>query len=351
MALFSRRKAFQQAMNRRQQKKRRLLLFAGLFSAILLLCCGYGVVAFVSNLSMPSAETAPSQATLVKNVQLVWPTVGEAAVGSVENGLLARSSDNEKLRPTASMAKVITALAMMEKQPLELGQAGPIYTITREDIDSLRAYVAEDGSVLPLLVGTELTQYQAMQRMLIASDNNMADMLAERIFGSKEAYVLYAQDMLRRMGLRRTVVADASGFSPDTVSTPSELVVIGIAALKNPVIAEIVAQPQAQMPGIPGGIITNTNQLLGIDGVIGIKTGTTDEAGYCLLFAARYGAEDGEKGTIVGVIMGDKDATSLYSDSRTLLVSAKQVFGLAEAQPAGSLVPPPPKRLDRAPGQ
>src|SRR5512142_681306 len=114
MAFFSTRKAFQQAMNQRQQNKtRRLLLFAGLFSAILLLCCSYGVVAFVSNISMPSAETAPSQATLVKNVQLAWPAVGEAAVGSVENGLLARSSDDERLRPTASMAKVITALAIM----------------------------------------------------------------------------------------------------------------------------------------------------------------------------------------------------------------------------------------------
>src|SRR5205807_949217 len=108
-------------------------------------------------------------------------------------------------------------------------------------------------------------------------------------------------DMLKCMGFSRTVVADASGFSPDTVSTPSELVAIGIAALKNPVIAEIVAQSQAQIPGIPGGIIKNTNLLFGIDGVIGIKTGTTDEAGHCLLFAARYGAEDGQKVTIVGV--------------------------------------------------
>ncbi len=227
----------------------------------------------------------------------------------------------------------------MEKQPFELGQAGQTYTITAEDIAAMNAYIAEDGFVLPLRIGMELTQYQAMQRMLIASDNNMADILAERIFGSKEAYVSYAQDMLKRMGLSQTVVADASGFSPDTASTPSELIAIGIAALKNPVIAEIVAQPQAQIPDI--GIIINTNQLLGTDGVIGIKTGTTNEAGYCLLFAARYVAGDGQQVTIVGVIMGDTDPTSLFSDSRNLLASAKQVFGLAEAQPAGTVVAPP----------
>jgi len=226
----------------------------------------------------------------------------------------------------------------MEKQPFELGQEGQTYTITAEDIATMNAYIAEDGLVLPLLIGMEVTQYQAMQRMLIASDNNLADILVERIFGSMAAYVLYAQDMLQRMGLSQTVVADASGFSPDTVSTLSELVAIGIAALQNPVIAEIVAQPQAQIPDT--GIITNTNQLLGVDGVIGIKTGTTDEAGSCLLFAARYAAGDGQNVTIVGVIMGDTDHTSLFSDSRNLLTSAKQGFGLVETRPTDSVAAP-----------
>jgi serine-type D-Ala-D-Ala carboxypeptidase (penicillin-binding protein 5/6) len=317
--------------DRQARKPRRRLLFAGLFSVILLLFCGYGVASFVKYTSMPSAETVPLQMTLAEDVQFAWPAVGQAAVASVEDGLLARSSDNEQLRPIASIAKVITALAIMEKQPFELGQEGQTYTITREDIANMSAYIAEDGSVLPLLIGTELTQFQAMQRMLIASDNNMADILVGRTFGSKEAYVSYANDMLKRMGLSQTMVADASGFSPDTASTPSELVTIGISALKNPVIAEIVAQPQAQIPDV--GIITNTNQLLGDDGVIGIKTGTTDEAGHCLLFAARYVAEDGEKVTIVGVIMGDTNAASLFSDSRILLASAKQGFGLVESQP------------------
>jgi D-alanyl-D-alanine carboxypeptidase (penicillin-binding protein 5/6) len=245
------------------------------------------------------------------------------------------------------MAKVITALAIMEKQPFELGQAGQTYTITEHDIESMQTNISEDGSTLPLLIGRELTQYQAMQRMLIASDNTMADILAERIFGSKEAYVTYAHDMLQRMGLRQTVVADASGFSPDTASTPSELVAIGIAALKNPVIAEIVAQPQAQLQVT--GLINNTNQLLGTDGVMGIKTGTTDAAGHCLLFAARYAAADGQTVTIVGVIMGDTDAPSLFSDTRQLLASAKQGLGLAEAQLAGNIVAPTPSHRARAP--
>ena len=84
--------------------------------------------------------------------------------------------------------------------------------------------------------------------------------------------------------------------------------------------------------------------MLGIDGIIGIKTGTTDAAGSCLLFAARYTAKDGKKGTIVGVIMGDTNHSRLYSDSRDLLASAKQGYGLVEAQSTGNVVAPSPKQ-------
>src|SRR4030095_14194823 len=80
---------------------------------------------------------------LQQNVQLAWPAVGQAAFGSVEEGLLARSSDNEKMRPTASIAKVITALAIMERQPFKPGQEGQTYTITRNDISNLNAYIFE----------------------------------------------------------------------------------------------------------------------------------------------------------------------------------------------------------------
>jgi D-alanyl-D-alanine carboxypeptidase (penicillin-binding protein 5/6) len=283
----------------------------------------------------------------VKSLPLDWPAVGQAAIGSVKDGLLASSTENEKVRPIASMAKVITALAIMEKQPIKNGQKGQTYTITKNDIASLRAYISGGGSVLPIRVGMRITQYQAMQRMLIASDNNMSDILVERIFGSMEAYVSYAQKMIRRLGLNKTVVADASGFSAATVSTPSELVAIGIAALKNPVIAEIVAQQRTQMPVV--GIIENTNQLLGTEGVIGIKTGTTNKAGSCLLFAARHTVENGQTRTIVGVIMGDRNHRSLYADSKRLLASAKQCFGLPENRSAANLASPSQKQSKNVP--
>lgn len=332
--------------NRQPKKTYRQLLLAG-FVAVLLLFFGYNLISPNKDTSMPSTETASFQLTLSKDAQLAWPAVGQAAIGSVETGLLARSPGNEEPRPTASMAKVITALAIMEKRPFELGQSGQTYTLTSDDAANYRAEIARGGSIVPVHAGMTLTQYQAMQAMLIASSNNMADTLVEKIFGSVEAYTSYAQAMVKRMGLDQTVIADASGFSPATISTPSELVAIGITALKNPVIADIVTQSQAELPEI--GLIKNTNELLGADGVIGIKTGTTDAAGSCLLFAARSETKDGQEVTIVGVIMGDTNATHLFNDSRMLLTSAKQGFDLIESQPADNTINSPPEQQDRAP--
>lgn len=263
------------APDRQAKNPRRRLWSAGLFSVILFLSSGCGTASIVKGTSIPSAEmviapaplvkdtslpatqTAPPPATRIKDPAMPAietapsPAVGQAAVSSVEAGLLARSSDNEERRPTASMAKVITALAIMEKQRFEPGQAGQTYTITEQDIESMQTNIAEDGSTLPLLIGMKLTQYQAIQ-------------------------------------------------------------------------------------------------LLGTDGVIGIKTGTTDEAGHCLLYAACYAAADGQKVTIVGVIMGDTDAPSLFSDSLKLLASARQGLGLGEAHPASTVVEPAPSRRPRA---
>lgn len=310
------------------RKLRFWLILTGLSLGIVLIW-GYAVAPFGTDTPIASGETQ-QETILPKNIQLAWPEVGYAAIGSVEDGVLAHSSDNEEPRPTASMAKVITALAIMEKQPFDLGEMGESYRLTSEDVGNYHREAARDGSVLPVYDGMVLTQYQAMQAMLIASSNNIADLLADRIFGSEEAYRSYAQKMLKRMGLRETVVADASGFNPATASTPSDLVMIGIAALKNPVIADIVAQPHAWIQGV--GIVKNTNELLTNGEVVGIKTGTTNEAGSCLLFAARYTNKNNQEVTIVGVIMGNTNSAKLFRDSETLLASTKQALGLTEDQ-------------------
>ncbi|MCA1806894.1 MAG: hypothetical protein LC687_03390, partial [Actinobacteria bacterium] len=177
----------------------------------------------------------------------------------------------------------------------------------------------------------------AMQALLIPSANNMADTLANWAFGSMEGYLEYANNMVAGMGLEQTTLADASGFSPASVSTPAELVLAGQAALDNEVIADIVARQQAQIyPGVE--TVFSTNQLLSDPSVVGIKTGTTDEAGANLLFAARHALTETSEATIVGVVMGQPERTVLYEEAQLLLQSAYQGFGFIEVLEEGAVV-------------
>lgn len=268
-----------------------------------------------------------------QKVTLSWPA-GQGAVGTPMDGVLI-TSGNESIQPIASMTKLITALAILEKQPLEQGDLGKTYTITQADVNLYRNYVAKFGSVMPVRLGQELSQYHALQGLLLPSANNIADTLVINEFGSMDAYITYANEMVKQLGTTHTTVADASGFSPQTVSTPTDMIRLGSAALANPVIAEIVAQREAQIPG--SGTIRNTNLLLADDGMIGLKTGTTDEAGSCLLYA--YEEQVGEEIiTVVGVVMGVPTWPQLYRAVRTLVEETKTKFQTIELIPADTVV-------------
>jgi len=79
--------------------------------------------------------------------------------------------------------------------------------------------------VAKVSLGEKLSEYQALQAMLIPSGNNMADSFGRGwIFGSPEAYVTYANQMISTMGLNKTLVGDAaSGFGDSTTSTADEI--------------------------------------------------------------------------------------------------------------------------------
>jgi D-alanyl-D-alanine carboxypeptidase (penicillin-binding protein 5/6) len=89
------------------------------------------------------------------------------------------------------------------------------------------------------------------------------------------------------------------------------------------VVSAIVGTKVETVPVV--GEITNSNDLLGVAGVRGIKTGTLDEAGACLLFAADY-LVGGETVTIVGAVLGGVDHKTINAQVRTLLEDVEQSF-------------------------
>lgn len=235
-----------------------------------------------------------------QSAYIQWPSTGSAAIGAVNYGVL-QTNNSEQALPIASMAKVVLAMTVLRQRPLAINQSGPIIAITDTDYGFYLDEINRGGSTVAVKAGEEITQYQALQGLLLPSGNNMASTLANWAFGSKDGYIEYANDMLKEMGLNKTVIDDTSGFASTTVSTADELVKIGIEALKDPVIKEIVSQKSAEIP--VAGEIVNTNSALGVSDIDGIKTGQTDDSGDCLLFSATRSIA-GQNITLVGALQG-----------------------------------------------
>jgi D-alanyl-D-alanine carboxypeptidase (penicillin-binding protein 5/6) len=202
-------------------------------------------------------------------------------------------------------------------------------------LDYFNYYYLNDGSAAKVAVGEQISEYQALEGMLLPSANNLADSLGRWAFGSGTAYTAYANKMLKSMGLAQTTAGGPSGFADDTTSTAGDLVKIGLQAMANPIIAQIVEQPSATIP--TAGEVKNLNWLLGSDGINGVKTGNTDKAGGCYLFAANRQVQ-GRSVLVIGAILGASDLNNAITAAKPLLAAADSGFVLTTPVHKGQVV-------------
>jgi len=255
---------------------------------------------------------------------ITWPTDAQAAIGTKDYGILASHETGHKA-PTASVIKLVTALSILDKHPLKTDESGPTITISQRDVDIYNNYVARNGSALPVSVGQKLTERQALEALLIKSANNIADTLVTWAYGSHDKYRVFTAYYLKKLGLNNTEIGnDASGLDPKSISTASDMVKLGIIAMDNPIIADIVGKSSTDIPGI--GMIHSTNNLLGSNGIIGIKTGTDYHSRGSYLFASEYKFSDTKKMTIIGSVLSAPSITSAKEQALTMLSSAKDNF-------------------------
>jgi D-alanyl-D-alanine carboxypeptidase (penicillin-binding protein 5/6) len=312
-----------------KKPKRRPLLPYLLAILILLLA-----IAWAIPLPKVQLQTNYNYKSRPESVGLTWPSYGQAAVAAEGYGVLDTNASQVPV-PMASVTKAITALAVMNKKPLTLGNQGPTVPIGPTDIASYNDYYSKGGSVVAVSEGEQISERQALQAMLLPSANNMADTIARWGFGSVDNYLSFTNQYLKSIGAKNTHVADASGFSPGSVSTAEDMATIGLKFMANPVLREVVAQKTADLP--VAGKVFNTNWQLGNDGIIGVKTGNTEQAGGCYLFAAKRTIQ-GQPVTVVGSIMGAPDLNTAINDSQPLLRSVDGGFVLANAAKKGQVI-------------
>lgn len=269
--------------------------------------------------AVPATQAIASTSEGGAESAVPWPGAGQAAFGGQDNGVLAATS-NARPQPIASVAKVMTALVVLEQKPLKQGEQGPAITVSAEDVTEFQREKEGGESVVPVQAGEQLTEYQALQGLLIPSGNNIAAMLARWASGSVEAHVQRMNERAKALGLRQTTFADVSGLNEKTASTPADLVRLGQAALKESVVADIVEQAQVTLP--VAGTAYNVNYALGSDGIFGIKTGNITAGGAIYLFAGAVQLAAGRKATIVGAVQGLSTLDAAFNAARALLRAA-----------------------------
>lgn len=238
--------------------------------------------------------------------------------------------------PMASTTKVMTALLVLEDHPLALNASGPVLVVSRSDVTTYVAERNQGESVVPVVEGEQLTEYQLLEGLMLPSASNFADMLANWDAGGVAAFVGRMNARATALGMAATRYADVSGFSPSSVSIPSDLIRLAQTAMRIPVFAQIVAQAQATLP--VAGVIHNLDTLLGQSGVIGIKTGHTDEAGGCFVFAADL-TIDGSPVRIYGAVMGQPNfLPGAFAATTALLNGIRPVLHLRTAARKGDVI-------------
>jgi D-alanyl-D-alanine carboxypeptidase (penicillin-binding protein 5/6) len=232
-----------------------------------------------------------------------WISARAYCVYDLKTGQLLDGKNVRTPLPPASTTKIMTALLALEYLDLEE-----------------KALISERAAQTPptaigLRTGQEMKVRDLLVAALLSSANDATVVLAERIAGSEELFAYLMNKKAFVLGAAVTDFKNSNGL-PATghLSSCHDLFIISRAALQNPFFAETVAKAEESIahPGYPQGkLIKNTNRLLTTyPGTKGIKTGTTDAAGKCLVGLAE---KDNRQLITVVLRAGDR-----YRDSTTL---------------------------------
>ncbi len=315
-------------------RRRRILRFVAIVIAVIFAAAGgYAGWALTVPLSTPVVTWRPPQVPAAPAASIALPSEGASAIsisgadeylGASASGIWSSSGTDEP-RPIASISKLITALVILDARPLgSADDPGPTITFDKADHDLYDKYYVLGATIAAMPAGSSMSLRDALATMLIPSASNYAEALSTWAFGSQGAFLEAARNWLAAHGLAGTTIVEPTGISARNVSTPSNLITIGKLAAAHPAIAQIVATPLLSLPG-PGGM-SNTNQLLGDNGINGLKTGNLGEGTYSLLYTASLEVGAAEPLNVTGVMLGGSSRQALNASVLALLNSIRDGF-------------------------
>ncbi|WP_066363428.1 D-alanyl-D-alanine carboxypeptidase family protein [Herbidospora mongoliensis] len=238
-------------------------------------------------------------------------TASEVYVVDLTSGTVPYAKHEDRRVPVASLTKVMTAYVVRKQADLD-----DLVTITTTDVNHARNSGATHAG---LRAGERLTVRQLLYALLLPSAADASNALARAYGPGKARFVARMNAAARSLDLDDTRFVNADGLpASGQYSTARDQLELTRVVLKDRVLSQIA---RTRVAKAAGHTWTNTNKLLATTpGAIGLKTGYTKAAGYCLAFAAR---RDGH--TYLGVILGDTGDLRRFTTARNLLSWAERV--------------------------
>ena len=144
--------------------------------------------------------------------------------------------------------------------------------------------IDNDESNIPIQVGEKLTELQMLEALMNQSANDIAYSLALWDSGTLPAFVAKMNALAASLGAVHSHYVDASGYDPHSVSTASDTLRIAAAGMRIPAFAAVVNLPTVSLPLV--GTVHNIVTQIGTNGVVGVKSGYTSQAGGCMVLAS-----------------------------------------------------------------
>ena len=276
-------------------------------------------------LDLPSTSSSlVSTVAVASPTSIAWPSGVSAALVIPALGVQRTSQD--RVVPIASLTKLMTAYVVLQRLPLAIGQTGPCVTLSSADVRYYDSLVATDQSSAAVAAGEVLCESTLLEGLLVHSASNYATLLADMAWGTTTAFVARMNAEALALGLTHTHYSDVSGYDAGSVSTALEQGRLAALLMQSALVREIVDQSSVTLP--VAGTVGSYTPLVGIDNVVGVKSGRTDAAGGCDVMAMTFEL-NGQTQLAYAVVLGARGGDLLGPAGSDALAIEQSVLNSA----------------------